>query len=209
MCDPVTIAVVAGASATVMQGYSQLQQGQYQHGVAKYNARQQQNEAIQTRNKGVEAENIHREKVAQLLSTQRAQLGASGVGISTGSALSLQEDTQVMGQADALRIRTDFLDRAQSMDDQADITKSQGEAALSAGQMAFGTSLLSAAASVAGSGVADGWFAADSAAVTSQTAGSLGYAPATTATSANAGTLNFGAGSSRSSSLLKSSYFNF
>ena len=150
MCEPTTIAIAAIATSQVMQGYAAKQQGQFEDDVSRYNARQMENQATRTRNVGIDEEMKHREKVAQLTSTQRAQLAASGVDIESGSALALQEDTATLGEADALRIRSNFADRAASLDDQADITRAQGRAAQTAGQRAFAGSLLSAGGTVAG-----------------------------------------------------------
>tara|TARA_R110000850_G_scaffold91270_4_gene193839 strand:+ start:1250 stop:1801 length:552 start_codon:yes stop_codon:yes gene_type:complete len=149
MCEPMTIAVAVAAAGTVMQGYAAQQQGSFENDVSKYNARQQDNEATRTRNKGTEEEMKLREKTAQLTSTQRAQLGASGVEVDSGSALLLQEDAELLGEADALRIRSNYGDAADSLEAQSDITRSQGKAALQGGQNAFRSSLLKAGGSVA------------------------------------------------------------
>jgi hypothetical protein len=151
MCDPVTVAVSVAAVGTLMQGYSAQQQGAYENDVSKFNSRQQKNEAIQTRNKGTEEEIKLRDKTAQLTSLQRAQLGASGVQVDSGSALNLQQDAELIGEADALRIRSNFGDAANTLDDQADITRSKGKAALQGGQNAFKSSILQAGGSVASS----------------------------------------------------------
>ena len=150
MCEPATIAIAIAASGAVMQGYAAKQQGEFENDVSKYNARQLDNEATRTRNKGTEEEIKQRDKTAQLTSLQRAQLGASGVDIGSGSALALQQDAELIGEADALRIRSNFSDAATSLEDQSDITRSQGRAALQGGQKAFAGSLLSAGGSVAG-----------------------------------------------------------
>tara|TARA_R110000744_G_scaffold380326_3_gene500757 strand:+ start:21795 stop:22292 length:498 start_codon:yes stop_codon:yes gene_type:complete len=149
MCEPVTIAIAVAAAGTVMQGYAAKQQGEFENDVSKYNSRQLDNEATRTRNKGTEEEIKQRDKTAQLTSLQRAQLGASGVDVGSGSALSLQEDAEMIGEADALRIRSNFSDAATSLEAQSDITRSQGKAALQAGQNAFKSSILQAGGSVA------------------------------------------------------------
>lgn len=150
MCDPVTIGATMAVVGTVAQGYAAKQQGEYQNDVAKYNARQMENEATRTRNKGTEEENKLRQRTAQLASKQRAQLATAGVDLGVGSAFDIQEDTQLMGEVDALRVRSNFQDQAQSLDDQADITRSQGKAAKKAGRTAFYTSILSGGGQVAG-----------------------------------------------------------
>lgn len=149
MCDPVTISVAVMAAGTVMQGYAAKQQGEFENDVSKFNARQLENEAVRTRNKGTEEEIRQRDKTAQLTSLQRAQLGASGVDVGSGSALSLQEDADLIGEADALRIRSNFADAATAQEDQALITRAQGKAAKKAGQNAFKASLLKAGGTVA------------------------------------------------------------
>lgn len=147
MCSPTLILMSAAAG---MGAYAKQKQGEYTNDVAKYNARQMENEATRTRNKGLESEQIQREKTAQLKSRQRAQLGASGVDLEAGSALALQEDTDTLGEADALRIRTAYQDKAQVLDDQSTLTLAQGEAAEDAGNMGAFTSLLGGGAQVAG-----------------------------------------------------------
>lgn len=170
MCDPVSMATIAVVQGTYT-AYQQVQEGKYQRGVAEYNARVAENEAQQTINKGVEAENIQRQRTAELISKQRAQLGAANIDLGSGSALQLQEDAATLGEVDALRIRSNFEDQAKSLEIGAELTRNQGRQAERAGKMkAFGT-LLGTTAAVAGTGVADKWFTPNSAGVT-QTAGS-------------------------------------
>lgn len=140
MCDPVTMGVVA-AGATVMQGYQAYQQGKFEEGVANYNARQTENEATMTRNKGVEQENKQRRATAELISKQKAQSAASGVDVNTGSAVQLRDDSALLGELDALTIRENFENQAQSFDDQASLTRQQGKNAKRAGRNALLTSL--------------------------------------------------------------------
>lgn len=150
MCDPVSVGIGARVVSQVMQGYAAKQQGEFQNDVAKYNARQLENEATRTRVKGTEEEIRLRNKTAQLTSLQRAQLGAAGVDVGSGSALALQEDTALLGEADALRIRSNFAQAATSLEDQASITRAEGSAAKQAGRLAFAGSILGAAGTVAG-----------------------------------------------------------
>lgn len=164
MCDPVTATVVVTAVAGGMTAYQQYEQGKFQKGVAEYNARVAENEAQDVRNAGVERENIQRRKTAELLSKQRAQLGAANVDLGSGSALQLQEDTELLGEVDALRIRENFIDRADSIDTGAALTRRQGAFAKAAGRNQAGATLLSTAGSVIGTGVDGNWFTPDSAA---------------------------------------------
>ena len=96
MCEPMTImaaTAVVGAGFTATQA---LRQGKAQEGIAKYNARVAENKAQETLNVGVEQENAKRQATAELVSKQRAQLGASGIDLDSGSALQLQQDAQLM-----------------------------------------------------------------------------------------------------------------
>ncbi len=146
---------------TVAQGYAAKQKGKYENQVAKYNARVKDNEATLVRTKGVEEENAARQRTAQLLSKQRAQLGAANVELTSGSPLDLQEDTVLLGEVDALRIKSNFQRGAESLEQQAELTLAGGEAVEAAGEFAFGSSLLSAG----GTAVASKWYTSDSAAL--------------------------------------------
>ena len=165
MCNPAVAQLVVVAVSAAYTANQQRQQGKFQKSTAEYNARVAENEAEETRNAGVEAENIQRRKTAELLSKQRAQLGAANVDLSSGSALQLQENTIALGEADALRIRSNFENQAASLDTSAGLTQSQGAFAESAGAGAATGTLLQGASTIVGTGVADKWFTPDSAAI--------------------------------------------
>ena len=155
MCTPTLLLT---AASTVMGAMQARAQGKYQEGVAKYNARVAENQAQETRRVGTEKEHLQRLRPARLLSKQRAQLGAAGVLLGTGSAAQIQEDTLTLGEADALRIRQTTEAQVGALETGAELTRSQGEMAAAAGKSkAIGT-LLGGAASMAGTGVADKWF---------------------------------------------------
>lgn len=167
MCEPTTIMAITTVAATAANAYIQVQQGQYEAGVSKYNARVAENRAEEVRRAGTEEEMAHRRKVAQLQSTQRAQLGAAGVELGSGSALQLQEDTLAMGEADALRIRSNVESQVGALQTQADLTRSQGSLSQYSAGFAAGGTILSGTAATLGTGVADKWFTPNSAAVKS------------------------------------------
>lgn len=145
MCDPVTattLAVLAGGT----QMYSQIEQGKQTRAVANYNARELENQATRTRNKGVEEENIQRQRTAELRAQQLARIGAAGVDAETGSAADLLQDTDILGEVDALRIRQNFQDEANQIDRQAELTLQQGKNAERTRYIsAIGTALSTAA----------------------------------------------------------------
>lgn len=147
MCEPTTVTMTYLAIASgAVSAASQIQQGNEANAVAKYNAREQENQATRVRNKGTEEENIKRRETAEFLSKQRAMLGASGIDLGSGSAADLQQDTELLGEVDALRIRSNFDDQATQMERQAELTRQQGRSAKRAGQIsALGTALSTAA----------------------------------------------------------------
>lgn len=169
MCDPVTAVMVASLA---FGAYSANEQGKAAKSVARYNAREAENEAVRTRNRGVEEEIKHRRQVAELQSRQRAQLGASNIDIRSGSALDIQEDAALLGEVDSLRIRTNFQEQGASLDRSATLMNFEGDAAQRAGQLQAVDSLLQAgAAGVEASGVSNRWYNSNSSAMTTTTTG--------------------------------------
>ena len=172
MCEPATIlAVTAAVTAAVGTGVavkSSRDQAHFAEDTADYNARIAENEAEAVRTKGTEQENIHRRKIAHLVAAQKAQSAASGVDVGSGSAFNLQEDTRILGEADAMRIRSNAEGRATALEQGAALTLSAGAATAAAARNAGVAEGLkgisSAASSFADSGVADKWFTSDSAA---------------------------------------------
>lgn len=178
MCDPVSITTaVVGVFSAVSQQRAASAQAQAVEDQAEYNARVSENEAVKARNQNVEDENAHRLKVAQLLSQQRAQLGASGVEVDSGSALQLQEDTVALGEADALRIRQSGTNQVNALNTQAGLTRAEGATSAfkiqSEGNAKATGTLLSAAG-----GVASKWYKPSSAAtLTGAGSGGSGISP--------------------------------
>ena len=169
MCNPAAAVMVA---SMVFTAYSANEQGKSQRSIARFNARQAENEAVRTRNKGVEEEIKHRRQVAQLQSRQKVQLAASNVDFTKGSASELLEDTQLFGEVDSLRIRSNFEDRATALEDSGQLINFQGDAAATAGRNQAVGSLLSAAGTgIQASGVSSQWYNPNSSAVTTTTTG--------------------------------------
>jgi len=161
MCSP---ALVAIGISTAYQAYTQKQRAKYESDIQKYNARVAENQAQRVRAAGTEEELAHRRKVAQLLSKQRAQLGAAGVELESGTPEQLQTDVVTLGEADALRIRSNVDTRVSALNTQAELAYSQSEMIESAGNMQAAGTLLSGGAAALSTGVADKWFTPNSAA---------------------------------------------
>lgn len=163
MCSVAAASLVVTVFSTAYTVQAQRKKGRYDKGVADYNARVSENEAQKTREVGVEAENLHRRKAAALLSEQRAQLGAAGVELGSGSPLQLQEDTVALGEADALRIRSNYEAKAGSLETSAGLIRSKGDAAKTFADKKSAGTILGGAGKVLDTGVADKWFTPDSA----------------------------------------------
>lgn len=171
MCDPVTIGWMMVAS-TAMTMYSGMEarrdrraQAKQERKVGEYNARLAENEATRTRNKGIREENKHRRMVAELVSKQTAQAAASGVDVNSGSALALREDTELLGEVDALQIRENFEDQATSLDQQAALGQYASKGRANFYEAQGDQAALNAFASSTGQ-VASSWYSANSAANT-------------------------------------------
>lgn len=151
MCDPVSIFM---GGMALYQGYQQNReakaQAKYQEQVAEANRAEAKNEAIRLANKGVREENDLRRASAEMLSRQRAQFGANGVQVDSGSALQVQEDTVNLGEYDALTHRENMRDQVSAMERQANSnyslqmaeasqTRAAGKNALTAGIIGAGT----------------------------------------------------------------------
>ena len=160
MCEPTTIAVIS----TLLAAKSSYDQGKYQEGVGKYNARVAENTAQDARNAANDAENAQRRQTALLIARQRARQGASNIDINSGSALQVQNDALTLGEADALRIRSNAGMQFNALKSESALSLSAGSAAKAAGNNAAVGSLLSGSSKVIGSGVADKWLTPDSAA---------------------------------------------
>ena len=163
MCTP-EIQAAAAVGSMFMSVTSNIQQGRFSKSTAEYNARVNQNQAQEVRNQGVEAENIQRRKTAELQSKQRAQLGAAGVDLGSGSPLQLLTDTERLGEIDALRIRSNTESQAQALETGASLINAQGGYARTAGNNAAVGSVLTGVSDFIDTGVADKWYQPDSAA---------------------------------------------
>jgi len=171
MCEPTTVIAATSVVGTLFSVDQAMQQSDYQSGVSKYqagvnryNARVSENEAQKTREAGTEKELAHRRKVAGLVSTQRTELAAAGVDIESGSPLQLQEDTALLGEVDAMRIRSNTDDSVEAHMSSAELSRSSAKLNQSNSESlkksktgkAVG-SLLSGGSMFLGTGVADKW----------------------------------------------------
>ena len=103
------MAIIAGAIASLLAGvvsaYSAYQQGEAASAAARYNARVAEQQATAAQQAaGSEAES-RRRRLEQVLGTQRAQYGASGIAGSEGSPLLVMMQSEEQAALEVARVR--------------------------------------------------------------------------------------------------------
>lgn len=96
---------VSGAFGAYRQSQATKNAYEYQAAVNRNNAQLAEWQASDAHERGVRAEQAQRLKVAKLKSSQRAGFAARGVSLEEGSALAILQDTDYMGELDALTLR--------------------------------------------------------------------------------------------------------
>lgn len=129
-----------------MSAYGQQQQGKAQQAIMNYNAGMQEVAADQAVQKGAAAADVQRAKVRQIIGTQRALMGASGVDIGTGTTGQVLDQTAGMGEQDARQIERNAQLEAWGLRSGAAGQRFQGDSAATAGLYgAMGTLLTGSA----------------------------------------------------------------
>lgn len=110
MCD---LSIMLTLGSSIIGAAGQMQQAQAQASAAKYNAKVNEMNAQLAERRAKDAlergraeEQRKRLEVQQLLGKQRAAMAANGVDLSFGSPLDTIVDTAVMGELDALTVRS-------------------------------------------------------------------------------------------------------
>lgn len=138
-----TIALVAGG---LTQAYAQNQAGDAAKKLADRNADLDLLRADDAVARGAEAERRHRVEVAKLTGAQRAGFAGQGVVVGRDSAATVEQETQTLGELDALTIRNNAAREAWGFKVQAADTRYRGRLAQREGRMqAVGTLLTTGA----------------------------------------------------------------
>ena len=139
-------ALLSGGLLTVgmMQAYGQYEQGQMQAKVMEQNRIASELQAQDALERGAREEAKHRTQVRLFEGEQRAAMAAGGGELGAGSNVSLLEQTQQLGEMDALTIRSNAAREAWGYRTQANITGYQAELVSRKGRYdALGTMLTS------------------------------------------------------------------
>lgn len=157
MCD---VSTAVYAAAAVFSAYAANEQGKqsqynlnYQAKVDQNNAQIQSFAADDAAKRGQLAEDAHRDRVRQVLGTQKAAMAASGGDLTDQSSINVLSDTSRAGELDALTIRANAAREAwglkvgesNSLNDSAFATTAGSQAA-TAGRAQAGSTLLSGSA---------------------------------------------------------------
>lgn len=163
--DPATLTIASmGASAlgSIAQGRAASNSAKYNAAVAANNAiiaDQNAKWASQEGNAKVSAQGIRN---AQNMGTLKANQGASGVTVGTGSNAEVQASQAAIGQLDAMTIRSNaareaygYLTQSNSFKAQEQLDRSQAKYAKQAGYLGAANSLLNQGAQASRAGVFD------------------------------------------------------
>lgn len=128
----------------------------YQSAVARNNAILSERNAQQALAAGRTSEQTMRQRTAQTIGQQRAQMAANGLDISSGTPANIQADAARVGELDALTIRNNalrqainFRQQASDYDSNAGFLDSRAANAKRAGDIGAFNSIVGGASSVA------------------------------------------------------------
>lgn len=114
MCEPVTLGIMAGVAVVGagIQTYSAIRQGEAQSAIAEMNAKFANQQATNEILVGEAQAEAFKAKAGQFQGTQKAEYAASGVDVTSGSALDVLADTRLMSDQDAQKIKDNASRRA-------------------------------------------------------------------------------------------------
>lgn len=159
MCEPTTLAIMAVAAtvaATGVSAYGQVQSGKAENSAMKYNARLAELEAKDVEKRGAAEEADHARKVAQLKSSQRAEMAADGLDLGFGTPLEMFQQTAEWGERDRQTIQDNFVKEAWSKRSEAALYRARGKNAKTAGYMGAGGTILGGASQLLFAGASEG-----------------------------------------------------
>lgn len=142
MCEPVTLAIAAGATVAggIYKGYAARQAGYEQAAILEGNALTADYAAGDAEARGAQAEGKVRLEGGQKAAHQSSQLAASGVDVQSGSAVDVVADTGMFTELDAAIARSNgrreawgYREQGKQFRRQASLQRSSADAALIAG----------------------------------------------------------------------------
>lgn len=154
MCEPTTLMIIAGgmaAAGSLTQGYSALQQGNYESAIARQNAQLSRESAAESLKTGQKERRDFWRKVGSVKGQQIASMAANGIDVGYGTAERIQEDTQALADEDASTLYENIHHRTRGYTIEAANYKAESKAAKQRGRAAFVGSVFEAGSSMLGS----------------------------------------------------------
>lgn len=124
----VPLMAIAQGGMKALQGVADYQNAKQKAKALKQNAAAKRAEAKDTRVAGYQQGDKQRERGEQFKGSQRAQLGASGVDINSGTAGQIQEDTARLSEYDARVIENNALRQAWGLESDAAMLEYEAKA---------------------------------------------------------------------------------
>lgn len=131
-----------GTGLAFITGQQKKQMAAYENAVAESNAEMLIETSNRVLQRGQEQETNLKNQVNQMISTQRVSMASSGIDLSSGTAVAIQEETAAMGAEDASRIRNNAWLEAAGYRQQAINVRGQGRAAVLSAENEFKTGLI-------------------------------------------------------------------
>jgi hypothetical protein len=149
MCEPVTIAVIAGA-AVAASSYAQYQKGEAEAKAAQMQANSERAASADSLQRGAAAAGRARTEGSQLVGENKVALAAAGVDVQEGSAAAGLADTRSQSELDVGTIRTNAAREAWGHDVQAGQLDYAAKNARYQGRLGAAATFIGGAAQVGG-----------------------------------------------------------
>lgn len=164
MCDPITMTALAVSSAAVgtvgalQQGHAAAQAANYNASVSLQNAEQAKRNSEMASQSGMAEQEVQGLKNREQSGSIRANQGASGVGVNSGSFVDVAESQDMIGTLDAMNIRTRAVREAYNHEvasvdfkNRATLDKQEAKNAKTASYLGAGATILGGASSAGSS----------------------------------------------------------
>ena len=122
-----TVGQVKAGNAAERAGRAQRESAESQAGLSDFNAQVADLQAADAITRGQDEEHRFRTRVRSAIGAQRVDFAAGNIDVSQGSALDVQADAAVLGELDALTIRTNAAREAWGFKVQGEDSRRRGE----------------------------------------------------------------------------------
>jgi hypothetical protein len=156
--DPISMMVIGSvmsAGTSIMGGFQQKDQAQYQAAVARNNAEIARRNAVYAEQVGVRREQEEIFKVRDLVGQQKAAQGASGLAVGVGSGADVIGSTSGLGLLSIGNVRDAGVREAYgyrvqetNFNNEASLLKTQGKNAVTSGFIGAASSLIGGASQI-------------------------------------------------------------